>query len=118
MAEPGAQLIKIVITLGPPTKILFDYNTDRLKVYKYIKHTDYSFLAVRKFITVSKTSKCLVVKRRKKDKQSMADKLNLVQNQESATGDPFKPQKICQYCQSLVLRVADHSNFSEFGQRR
>ena len=45
------------------------------------------------------------------EKQSLAKKPNLVQNQESATGGPLVPERIYQNYQSLVLIVEDHSNF-------
>ena len=54
----------------------------------------------------------------KSDKQSLSKKLNLVQNQESSTGDPLKPERIYQNFQSLVLREEDHSNFLKLGQRK
>ena len=52
-----------------------------------------------------------IVKMTTSDKQSLAKQLNLVQNLRSATGDPLKPEKIYQNCQSLELRAGVHSNF-------
>ena len=53
----------------------------------------------------------------KSDKQSLAQQLNLVQNQESATCSPLEPQRIYQNFQSPELKEEDHSNFLEFGQK-